>query len=223
MKRYLLVTLALAAALFPFTQSGAEETSEFTEDEVARAALRLAELRYFNHPHTVLPADGISGILNSDIFDEPLAYDALFASDADFAPLRKADALLTAASAPLHAESLSFESASGMLAVGASYALTGMASGAVVRVRFQGLTDGCAVFVPLTVWDGATLGSIFDDRYDFRSERCALTIGSKNYLAAVSVFPGDIDPKTAMPTICRLYFDGSAPKLGNLSGIGYAP
>lgn len=219
MKRVFYTSFALMLALLPAPFALAADGDD-SADLTARAAARLDELGYAHQPAAALTAESIEAILADEAFDEPLSYDALFASDADYAPLPDMPRSLAANAFAVEAQRVDFPTASGLLTLGASYALTDADTGAIVRLRCIEITDAFAAFAPLSVWDAATLGGVFNEKYDYRTEICALTIGETPYYAAVAVAPPDLDPDAGTPAKCRLYFDGGAPSLGAVTGVG---
>lgn len=218
MKRTDIPCLLLAALLLPLSGAHAAEANE--ADLTAMAAERLTALGYALESAAALDTPRINEILADDAFDEPVALDSLFTAEAEYAPLPETAHALTENAIAVAAEPLDWSSASERLIYGASYALTDMRTGAIVRLRCIEITDEYAGFSPLSVWDAANLGGIFDGAYDFRTETCALTIGETDYLAAARITPADLDAESREPAVCRLYFDGSAPRLGDIEGVG---
>ena len=213
MKRLLLLLFLL---LIPCTALGDLGEYDPSPEEIAR---RMEALRYSLSPASALDASDIAALLEQDLFDQPITSTDLFQVDADFGPLPVETEILMGS--PIQdAAPLAWQEARDLLSKGASYTLTDQSTGAMVRVRYAGEYQNAAVFQPLTSWDAATLGSIFSDSYDFRLITCMLSVGSSNYLAGVGISPEELDAESGAPLLCRLYFEGSAPTLGTLTGLG---
>jgi len=212
MKRLLLLLFLI---LLPYAAL-ADEAVAPSDEEIAQ---RLEALRYTLSPAVSLTEEEMQALLENDLFDQPLTGHNLFETDADFGPLETpSDPLMYAANAA--ALPLNWQDARILLSRDASYSLTEQRTGAAIRLRYAGEFENAAIFQPVTGWDGATLGSIFSDCYDFRLIPCAIAIGSETYLAGLSITPGDVDADSGTPLLCRLYFGDAAPALGKISGLG---
>ena len=182
-------------------------------------ARRLEALRYTLSPAVSLTEADMQALLKNDLFDAPLKPSDLFETDADFGPTDPTANPPRSADFP-DAVSLDRDEAFLLLTPGSAYTLTDPDTGTAVRVLYAGAFGEAAIFQPATGWDGASLGSIFSDCYDFRVIPCLIGIGSETCRAGLSITPADVDTESRTPLLCRLYFENAAPALGALSGLG---
>lgn len=212
MKRLLLILFLI---LLP-SAAMAEESAAPSDGETAQ---RLEALRYTLSPAVSLTASEIQALLENDLFDAPRSSSDLFETDADFGPLELPGETPYSADV-FSALPLGWDEAQKLLSPNDICSLTEQRTGAAIRLRYAGVFDDAAIFQPVTGWDAASLGSIFSDCYDFRVIPCVLTVGTERYLAGLSVTPAEVDEASKTPLLCRLYFEGAAPSLGNIPGLG---